>query len=269
MTRDEEKQTQAKVVEKIVKLTKGKARLDDVLPQVIDKHKCPSLYLEWMVEKFWGLQSPKLMVELNKLYDGLVEKKHTERKKFNCNDGDDNAWYMPCKVKGRRVMCHTTQNRNHLYVWEESRYPDDRPDLHIRRFYDVYDKERHGWSDDKDLMTVQEAIDKAEHYHDKFADVTYQYARRYTLKAYKKANFQMQYGDGRDAGYVGSYDGWKGDVHWAMSHHTELKLIHECFIPSLCCELFEGDKEKQICHTIGGYNDDKGYDSWPKVEYNL
>lgn len=261
MTRDEEKAIQAEAVQAIIKLTEGKARIDDVLPKVVDAHKCPSLYLEWMVEKFWGLQSPKLMVELNKCYDELVKKKHTERNKFNFNDCDDNAWYMKCRAKGRRVMCHTSQNRNHLYVWEEMRYPDDRPDMHIRRFYDVFDKERHGWSDDKDSMTVQQAINKAEHYKD-FADVGYQYPKRLPLSAYKKADFKMKYGDGRDEGYVASYCGWKGDVHWAMSSHTELKVIHECYIPSLCCSLFE-DKEKQVCHTIGGDND-KGYDSWPK-----
>lgn len=241
MTRDEEKANQVEAVQAIIKLTEGKARIDEVFPHVIDAHKCPSLYLEWMVEKFWGLQTPKLMVELNKCWEGLVKKRHTEKKKFDFNDCDDKAWYMPCRT--HRVMCHTSQNFNHLYVWETPRYPNDKPDLHIRRFYDIYDKERHSWSDDKDLMTVQEAINK-------------------------KAKFQMKYGDGRDEGYVCSYNGWKGDVHWAMSTHTELKVIHECFIPNLCCCLFE-DHDKQVANTIGGHNDEKGYDSWPKVEYNL
>lgn len=263
MTPMQEKKNEEKAVKAIIKLTEGKARIDEVFPQVIDAHKCPSLYLEWTVENFWGLQTPKLIVELDKLYEKCVEVGHTEENKFNCNDGDDNLWYIDHKQY--KVLVHTSQNRNHLYVWDKPRYEGSKPDLHIRRFYEIYDKERHGWSDDKDLMTVQEAINKAEHYQDDFADITYEYQKRYTLQQYKDADFEMMYKDGRDNGYVCSYNDWKKNVEDAMSHHHELKVIHECYIPSLCAELFED--ERQVSDTIG--NDEKGYDSWPKVEYNL
>lgn len=267
MTPKQEKVNQAKAVEGVIKLTKKKARIDVVFAQVIDKHKCPSLYLEWVVEKFWGLQVPKLMVELNKLYDECVRVGHTEENKFNCNDGDDNLWFIPNTQY--KILIHTTQNRNHLYVWEGLQYPEDKPDLHIRRYYDVFDKERHSWSDEKDLLTIQEAINKADHYNDDFADdqLDNRYPHRFSLQHYKDVNFKMEYSDSRDNGYVGSYCGWTGEVKDAMSNHHELKLIHECFIPSLCAELFED--ERQVANTLGGHNDEKGYESHPKVEYNF
>ncbi len=239
-------------VKQCIEACDGKARMDMVCARMFDAHSCPTLYIEWMMERFWGMQLERMMPDLERIYAELVKRKAKKKYDVNFNDADDNLWYIPNKKY--KVIVHTGQSFNFLYFWEKEKVPGFRK-LHIRKFYDKweaadpkdclykFDKEEM----DKFIADSQEhgylpAIKKADTFCERYADdvLGNQYPHRLSLASFKKAGFEPRYGDGRDEGYIASWEEFHdGKVHWAHSHHNELKLIQECFIPSIMCELFD------------------------------
>jgi len=272
-------QAEQEAIDKAVKTTiracDGKARLDEVLARVLNQHSCPSLYLEWVSDKFWALQMPALLNDLNRIYDELVKRNITEKNKTDFNDMDDRVFFFPNKES--RVIVHTGQSFRHIYIWDNDRTPGFRR-LHVRRFWDVYDpkpkdKLSREWADRDERefkaavekQGLKQAILKARHLSDEYAD-DYKgnpYPYRYSLGHYKKNGFKVQYGDCRDKGYVLSWEEFKDKVDGSMYTHHIIKLITECFVPSILCALF-GESDEAISDNETAR--EKDFDSWPAEE---
>lgn len=142
-----------------------------VLAEYMSNAKCGHLALQWTLDKFWALRMPPIIDTLNRLYAKLVKDKITEKKAIDFNDLDDKVWYEPCKDK--KVIVHTTQNTNYLYIWRKE---DDnlKPGvlgggaglasqrgmrkLDVRKFYDRYDDPRYDRANDKYEKEEDEAF---------------------------------------------------------------------------------------------------------------
>jgi hypothetical protein len=221
---------------------------------------CGHLALQWTVEKYWALRMPAMMQELNRIYDELLSKKITRNKKVDFNDADDRVWYEPSKPF--KVVCHTTQSYNFLYIWKK----DDEQlapgsafgavsgrgmrRLHVRRFYDhyrevasdKYEKEQ----DDKFKKAVMKdgrlAAIREMWLLENYADDGVQYPKKLSLDAYRKLGFEPIYGDARDPGYILTWDEFAQKVDDAIHHHSMLYHLEECFIPGMTYALFEKEE---------------------------
>jgi hypothetical protein len=87
------------------------------------------------------------------------------------------------------------------------------------------------------------------------------YPHRYSLASFRKAGFEVRYGDCRDVGYVASWREFMGKVDGSMGRHQELKVVTECFVPSVLCELF-GDSDDAVSENDTAR--DKDNNSWPE-----
>ncbi len=235
-----------RAVNTTVKAIENKARADQVFAGVLMKHRCPALYLQWTAERFWGLKLTENLPKIHKCYDKLVELGLTEKNPYNFNDGDDELFFIPNKTYN--VIVHTMQNHNMLYVWFKGETHGFQK-LHIRRFYDVYDPSADPWmkEDEKTFKRkvakegYKAAIIEAEGIASTWADdyKTNPHPERLSLDHYKKAGFEMKYGDGRDRGYIATLDVFACKVDNAVREHHLLNLIDDCFIPHWLSELFD------------------------------
>jgi hypothetical protein len=237
-----------------------------ILGQYLQDGKCGALALQWTAEKFWAMRMPAMMDQLNRIYDELVRRKiSSEKKSRDFNDGDDRVWYE--RHNSYKVVCHTTQNYNFLYVWEkddDNRGPGAEGGLmsgrgmrrlNVRRFYDRFDDPKYDRANDKFEKEEDEEFKKGVAKEGRafairemwrigdYADDGTQYPKRLSLDAYRKAGFEMDYGDARDPGYILSWDEFGQKVDDAIHHHTMLDHLEECFIPGMIYTLFEEDKE--------------------------
>lgn len=249
----DEKLAVESISDKILELCNGKAPIDKVLSATFNKIKCPEVYIEWTIDRFWSLQMPKLLEDLNKIYDACFKRKITEKKDLSFNDLDDHVFYIPNKTK--KVIVHTGQSHRHLYVWDKKQIEDFR-ELHIRNFYDVWEQSDDDDEYEKECMEdfinatkkhgYQPAINQLNgppHSFEEYADdqLGNPYPKRFSLASFKAANFEMKYGDGRDTGYICSWQEYRERVDWSILTHGTLKLITDCFVPSMMCALF-GDE---------------------------
>jgi hypothetical protein len=227
-------------------------RASAILALVYEKLNCPELDIEWTLEVFWANKIRNIIPTLEKIYSELVKRNITEENKHDFND--DHIWFVPDpRRENRRIFIHTAQNTNFIFVWDEKctdpelgRYGR----LHVRRYWDVLPEPEYEW-DIKDDVTFKEKVAKhgklwalresgLENYADDVLDKPY--PDRPSLDFFKKSNFEFRYGDGRDKGYVLSYQRNSNKVDWALIHHGEIKIITESYIPSITCELFEEEE---------------------------
>lgn len=243
-----EKKAVAKAVQQTIKACDKKVRIDEVLAEVFAAHQSPAMYIEWMLDKFWAIQSAKLWGALNKIHRHCVENIYTENKSFDFNDYDDELFYIPHPNK--QILVHKGQSHRHLYIWHGEEAKDPMPlgfrRLHIRKFYDVWtmpDKDRFAKRELADFVKAtkekgyQPAINMANEFVERYSDFDYQYPHRLSLECYKKANFEVQYGDSRDEGYICSWEEFAGRVSGAIMSHYDLKTIHECHVPNIIYSL--------------------------------
>jgi hypothetical protein len=241
--------------DQIVQILHGKHNAGNVLAAVFQRISCPTLYMEWTANRYWGNYCRKYVLQaLERVYDQLVKEKHTEKKPRNYNDGDDNLWYVPDPKKdGRRIIIHTSQNINLIFIWDGKFLDKDLWEyshLHIRRYYpqyetadkaDKWDKEyrerdEQEYKDKGVLWSVRKADSLAEYSDDVLKN---QYPSRYGLDHYKKNKFEVKYGDFRDKGYVLSYE--RNSVEGAMNYHGIIKLVLDCYVPCMLTELFNDE----------------------------
>lgn len=234
-----------------------------VLAEYLNSAKsCGHLALQWTAEKFWALRMPAMMDQLNRIYAKLLKDRITEKKKIDFNDADDRVWYEPCRPY--KVVVHTTQNYNFLYVWRKD---DDKAGpgtlmssgrgmrkLDVRRFFDRYDDPAYDRANDKFEKEEDEEFKKLVAKEgragaarevwrlDHFADDGAQYPHRLSLEAYRKLSFEPRYGDARDPGYILSWDEFGQKVDDAIHQHTMLDHLEECFIPGMIYALFEEER---------------------------
>ena len=239
------------LVSKVLQILEGQCSYN-VLGALFDRFRCPTLDLEWTVNKFWGNFCRLYMIEsLEKVYSGLVEKKAIEKKSISFNDADDSMWYIPDpETSNRRIVCHEGQTLRFLFVWDEPDKMKRYGKLHIRRYYDKYvpsskikdwekqykEKDEQKYKDKGILWSIRQT-DSLSEYSDE--EMKNPYPSRLSLNHYKKNGFQVRYGDFRDKGYVLTYQAFDNNVEGAMSQHQLIKLIAECIIPCMVMELFE------------------------------
>lgn len=226
--------------------------VSSVLADVLSGAKCGRLALEWVAERFWALRMPPVLDQLNRIYGKLVADGVTETKKIDFNDLDDAVWYEPSDKY--KVVVHTMQNRNFLYIWRKD---DDElaamrfRKLHVRQFYDQFNDPRFGRGDDKYEKKEESkfkarvakagraAAVKEASWMVEYADDGVQYPERLSLAAYRKLGFMCKYGDARDPGYILSWDEFGGKVDNAQISYHHLSLIEECYVPGMIYTLFE------------------------------
>ncbi len=104
---------------------------------VLKDAQCGSLAIEWLAERYWSHQMPAVVASLNRLYGRLRRQKSP----LTFNDLDDKLWVEPDVEK--KVLVHTTQSQNYLYIWPKVDVKLGPKDghrglrqLHVRRFWD-------------------------------------------------------------------------------------------------------------------------------------
>lgn len=223
--------------------------------------ECGPLHLNWAIDHYWGLVTRDIIIPSSlAIYNVLVEKNYTEKKRFEYNDLDNTAFYIPCPNK--KVWVETTQSRDFLYIMDDHGAPNfNFIDLHVRRIYRDLKKnsylmsELKGASANELFRKMLQNVDSLSEYHDDH----YQYSHRPSLKVYQETNFQIPfhgsgrgrifYGDFRDPGYILSYNSISPRVEGSvMSFHT-LEHIATLYLPCLASDL--GIKVPQL----KGYED--------------
>lgn len=236
-----------------------------VLAEYMKDAKCGHLALQWAIDKFWALRMPAIMDNLNRIYAKLVKDKITEKNAISFNDSDDKVWYEPCR--GKKVLVHTTQNTNYLYIWRK----DDEKvkpgalgaglisergmrKLDVRKFYYRYDDPRYERATDKYEREEDEAFKKKVAKEgrqaaikemwllENYADDGVQYPRKLSLLAYRALQFEPRYHDARDPGYVLSWDEFGQKVDNAMYQHELLHIMEDCFMPCLISAVFDEEQ---------------------------
>lgn len=218
-------------------------RIDKTLAEVLSRHKCSVLHLEWMIERFWGIEFQKYIVpNFDRIYNFLVENKNNEKKKVDLHNSE--LWFEKCKKEGIKVFCHTTQNWNFLYIKVYDYF------IHIRRFWDEYklDKNDKFAVDESEFFKKEVArtgevfgIQMADAFSNLYADdfPDNEFIHRPSLKYYRKRNFDPVYNDQRDLGYVATFESLFNTVRGAQDCHALLKLVTGCYIPGIMEDLFE------------------------------
>lgn len=231
--------------------------------------KCGDLTLKRLAECYWGLRMPSLLADLDRIHAELLKRQIVGSRARQFNDLDDAVWAEPHPTL--RIVCHTDQNRNWLYVWPKENDGLSPRDLggvyrrmgfrrlHCRFFYDVlspnptdsYEKER-----DQEFKQKVKADGRAGAVLEadeltRYADDAYAYPERHSLQYYRDNGFNMKYGDARDGGYVFSWDEAFERVDDAIHHHQQLSLIEGCMVPSLLYTLLgEREEEEQTVEKV-------------------
>lgn len=200
---------------------------------------------EAMQARFWGIIfEQEIIPQMNKIYSKLVKEKHTEKNRHEFNDMDDHVFMI--KNKTKKIVCHTMQNKNIIYIWnKDTSSPFD--SFSIRRFYDDFDIENDSYHSDIDKR-FKEDVEKRGilgllryNYFDKYSDdvLDNPYPQKPSLNTFRKTDFKLTYDDCRDVGYVGTFSNLSKTVDKASSNHRQLQTIRDCDIKCLINELFE------------------------------
>jgi len=148
------------------------------------------------------------ILRLETIYKHLVDNKLTEDNSWEYGI-DAYAFYIPDKE--RRIFHIGRRSRNYLVFLKDSYRVDlknggikEGIELHIRRIYDSYDRHcDEGFNSEITKGGAPKALTKTDVLLDLSDNVEgWDYVRRPDLDWYKKRNFELEYEDLRDAGYV-------------------------------------------------------------------
>lgn len=231
-------------------------------------------WLERASERIWALCADRYMIPaVERIHAALVAQGITEHNKLDFNDLDDDLFYIPVEDVVRtygfkmpdgedagtytttvKVFVHTTQNRDYLYVLNESH---GHKDLHIRRIWRTFnpaDESECEWFDfgGKSILELIAGADDLSEYSDYPRTDVYSRAWRCdrpSLEVYRKQGFLIpnvaepfkqfnMYGDARDHGYILSF---KQELcpemnEFIKAEHvdsSEAALIMNCYLPAI------------------------------------
>jgi len=188
--------------------------------------------LDRVFDRMWGHVFKNTVVpNLLKIYESLVLKNKTEKKPFVFDDGDCSLWYIPCpkkKDKDKKVFVYTSNHNGFLFVINGG------PDLmgttvHIRQFWREYDPtEKYGL----ELKTsVEQQIRYSHHFEDYSDDIAGNiYISRPSLNTFAKSDYEPVYGDGRDCGYIATYQGFHNSVASALRNNHLINSVVGMYI---------------------------------------
>jgi len=156
------------------------------------KRGCHDLFLDTIKEKLWGhIVKNEVLPLFDKLYNLLVEKEHTSRKKsFVYNDLDIEVWVEKASETKRVIAsishCTFADANTHLYIHDNTL-----SELGMHKFIivNVWPKEtphksNHDWGDDRDID-------------------------RPSINTFRKRDFHYGYRDGRDNCHILKYTEYK------------------------------------------------------------
>lgn len=235
---------------------------------------CGWLHLGWDVDAYWSMVAEKVMIpNVAAIYNELVRLDHSEQNPFMWGDADGDIFYIPTENPNTKIVVHTTQCRDYLYILTGTKQNKLREllckdnhfsSIHIRRIWKNWDsmheyhqsglkKLFHGVANTPESL---KKIDEKEFIqtilkdlpcYEEISDDHYQYSRRHSLEYYRKRNFEMRssnpfngiYGDSRDGGFIFSMDcgpfGRRAEN--TASQFNQLELISTCYLPGILSEL--------------------------------
>lgn len=206
-----------------------------------DPKNAGQLYLEWLVEHYVGQKVAANIDDVKTIVEALKAKGFTEDNTYDYNDCDNRLFYIPHKEK--LIFCVETQNTRYIYILDGRK-------LHIRRYYDEYDfEDKNDWQRKEAVAYNQKGIGHAiknafwlnEQWSDCIAENSY--PRRLSLQYFKNCNFNLEYGDCRDVGYVLSFENlFSPRADRAAYYYAEIK---SAFL-QLRCAVYE------VCLGLGG-----------------
>jgi hypothetical protein len=162
------------------------------------------LYLEWAVEELAGRKLMAGLDGIRAIYNTLVERGcDSEAKSHEWNDCDNTLFYIPHDTK--QIWCATGQTTRYMFIMDDRRF-------HVRRYWDTVAPTDDKW-DIQDRAkynrkgfeyAVQMADWLTENWSDNLLDN--RYVRRPDRQWWADKDYEPQYGDCRDDGYVLSMD---------------------------------------------------------------
>lgn len=191
-----------------------------------DPKNAGQLYLEWLVEHYVGRKVAANLDDIRKVVEALRKAGGTEEAAHEYNDCDNRLFYIPHDKK--LIFCAEGQNTRYIYILIEGGLA---PQLHIRRYYDEYDFEgRDKWElEEAEVYTkkgIAHAISHAHWLNERWSDCIEgnRYPQRLSLQHFKECDFELEYGDCRDNGYVLSYTNWMDPrAEHAISFYPDVK----------------------------------------------
>ena len=167
---------------------------------------------QWTSERYWGIKTKRFLPEFMAVYERLVARNFTEDNKLVYNDTDYKIWVEPHSTLKIVVFedgfSGSKEDNVYLFILDDTVPGFTR--FHIRSAYGKAKKHKYrigGWAD-------------------------YDHV---SLKTHRKFQWEFQYGDSRDHGYVLSYtefyervdynqtETWMAHAMWLMgTAHDEL-----------------------------------------------
>lgn len=238
---------------------------------------CGYLHLSWDVDAYWSMVANQVMVPyVSAIYKELVRRGHDEKNPCMYGDADGDIFWIPAKNPNTKVVVHTNQSRDYLYILTELKplFKGAPPlnDFHIRRIWRKADAENYTIESLEDLYgkvindpgrstrnekLPLEAISKEEFIntilqnvssYEEIADDHYKYSRRHSLEYYRSRDFDMGldykkafngiYADARDGGFVISLGSRVGrEAENTVKQFPILEMIATCYLPSIANHL--------------------------------
>lgn len=186
-----------------------------------DLKEVRQLSLEWTVDKYVQNKVEANLPDIMFIHEKLKEHSHTEKNPYIYNDLDNKLFYFPHDSK--KVFAMTSQNFNFLVIYEESGTALKKRKLHIRRYWDRFDKnDKFRQEEDKECRKkgMNYAITRADWINENYSDNVpgNMYVDRPDLQWFKYKKFDLDfseklhwtkynsYGDCRDHSYVLTYE---------------------------------------------------------------
>lgn len=187
------------------------AMTDNLTENGVDR-QCARNLMQWQSERFWGLKTQQFIPEFVSVYEQLVDRGIDEDNKLVYNDLDYTIWVEPhptLKIIVFRDIFTDRKDNVYLFILDDA--IEGFSTFHIRTVYDKAKKRKnYNFGDLRDW-------------------------ERMSIGTHRKFAWKLMYGDGRDHGYVLSYDDFRNAVSYTGDHHH---IEHAMFlIATAQCQL--------------------------------
>ena len=173
---------------------------DDKVANGEGDYSASLLPFEWCIERYAGLKLWQWLPILQAIHNSLVDRKFVRKNHLSYNDLDNNACYIPHKSK--QIMVWGSQQGEILVVLQPSFI--NGMCVHVRRVWPR-------------------------------RSMQYGFSNLLSLRSYAENNYEGEYGDCRDKGYILSYKGDQisiksanslctknpGKIDWAYAYWSE------------------------------------------------
>jgi len=201
-----------------------------------DRFEMAQLYLEWTVEAVVGNKLLGCAPDLLKIWELLVDNNQFEDNRFEWNDMDNHLFAIRETPPNKKVWCATSQNTRYMFILDVHETLGI-TDIHIRRYWDAVEAPRDDWDiEDRDKyaeLGFEYAVKQADGLRTEYSDNLLEnpYVDRPDLQWWKDCDYEPQYGDCRDSGYVMSMNlsrldyGQRPRVDRAIYHMSDIKCV--------------------------------------------